>query len=158
MLRNIYFAYFQSHLRYGIIFWGGDSESKTAYKVQKRVIQKITGASKCKSCRQIFKDYRILTVTSLYILEVLRYIKRYKGSLKHDVSIQSHNTQSKLTFHVELCNTVLFQNSVVNMGIKLYNKVPESIKKLDNFKLFKEKLKSLLLSHSFYSVDQFLKF
>jgi hypothetical protein len=37
MLRSIYFAYFQSHLRYGIIFQGGDSESKMAFKVQKRV-------------------------------------------------------------------------------------------------------------------------
>jgi hypothetical protein len=48
--------------------------------------------------------------------------------MKQNASSQGHNTQSKLTFHVELCNTVLFQNSVVNMGIKLYNKVPESIK------------------------------
>jgi len=31
---------------------------------------------------------------------------------------------------------------VVNMGIKLYNKVPDSINKLDNFKLFRRELKS----------------
>ena len=66
--------------------------------------------------------------------------------------------RSKLNFHVEFCNTVLYQESVVNMGIKLYNKVPESIKKLDNFKLFEKELKSLLLSHFFYSVDRFLQF
>jgi len=35
------------------------------------------------------------------------------------------------------------------MGINLYNRVSESIKKLDNFKLLKKELKSLLLSHSF---------
>jgi hypothetical protein len=80
MLRSIYFAHFQFHLRYGI--WGGDSESKMAFKVQKRVVHIISSANKCKSCRQIFKDCRILTVTSLYILEVLHYKKRYKGSLK----------------------------------------------------------------------------
>jgi len=44
------------------------------------------------------------------------------------------------------------------MGIKLYNKVPDSVKKLDNFKIFKKELKSLLLSHFFYSVDRFLQF
>jgi hypothetical protein len=33
-----------------------------------------------------------------------------------------------MNFHVEFCNTVLFQKSVVNVGIKLYNKVPDSIK------------------------------
>jgi len=36
------------------------------------------------------------------------------------------------------------------MEIKLYNKQPESIKKLKNIKLFKKELKSLLLSHFFY--------
>jgi len=44
------------------------------------------------------------------------------------------------------------------MGIKLYNQVPQSIKNSDNLKLFKEELKSLLLSHSFYSVDEFFSF
>jgi len=67
--------------------------------------------------------------------------------------------RSKLNFHLEFCNTVLYQESVVNMEIKLYNRVPESIKKkLDNYKLFKKELKSLLLSHFFYSVDGFLQF
>jgi len=88
MLRSIYFGHFQLHLRYGITFWGGDSESKTAFKVQKRVIHIISGANNFKPRRQIFKDCRILTVTSLYILEVLYYKKRYKGSLKQNVSIQ----------------------------------------------------------------------
>jgi hypothetical protein len=59
---------------------------------------------------------------------------------------------------VEFYNTVLFQKSVVNVGIKLYIQVPESIKKFDNFKLFKEELKSLLLSHFFYSVYEFFSF
>jgi len=44
--------------------------------------------------------------------------------------INGHNRRSKLNFRVEFCNTFLYQESVVNMGIKLYNKVPESIKKI----------------------------
>jgi hypothetical protein len=44
------------------------------------------------------------------------------------------------------------------MGIKLYNQVPKSTENSDIFKLFKEELKSLLLSHSFYSVDEFFSF
>ena len=59
---------------------------------------------------------------------------------------------------MEFWSTLLFQKSVVNMEINLYNKEPESLKKLDNFKLFKKDLKSLLLSHSFYSFDEFMQF
>jgi len=57
---------------------------------------------------------------------MLCYLKRYKGNLEQNKFLHGHNTRSKLNFHVEFCNTVLFQNSVVNIGIKLYNKMPES--------------------------------
>jgi len=43
------------------------------------------------------------------------------------------------------------------MGIELYNEMSEVIKKMENFKLFKKELKSLLLIHSFYPVDKFLQ-
>jgi len=56
--------------------------------------------------------------------------KKYKGSLKQNLSIHSHNTRGQLNFHVEFWNTVSFQKSVVDMGINLYNKVPENIKKI----------------------------
>jgi hypothetical protein len=37
VIRNIYFAYFHTHLKYGLIFWGGDSKSKTIFKLQKKI-------------------------------------------------------------------------------------------------------------------------
>ena len=77
------------------------------------------------------------------------YVKKYKGSLKQNLSTHGHNMRSKLNFHVEFWNTVLYQKSVINMGINIYNIVPDSTKKLDDFKLFKKDFKSLLLSHSF---------
>jgi hypothetical protein len=39
------------------------------------------------------------------------------------------------------------------MGISLYNKIPDQIKLREIFNLFKMNLKSLLLKHSFYSVQ-----
>jgi hypothetical protein len=54
VIRSIYYAHFHALLRYGIIFGGGDDESNTIFKIQKRVIQIIRGASKYTSCRQIF--------------------------------------------------------------------------------------------------------
>jgi hypothetical protein len=35
MPKSIYIACFQSHKRYGIIFWRGYNESKMAFRVQK---------------------------------------------------------------------------------------------------------------------------
>jgi len=67
-------------------------------------------------------------LTSLYISEVLFYIKRYKGNLKQNLFSHGHNKTRKLYFRVEIHNTVLFQKSVVNKWIQLYNKEPEIIK------------------------------
>jgi hypothetical protein len=55
----------------------------------------ITGINKYESCRQKFKENRILTMTSIYVLEVLCYIKKYKGDLKHNCEIHEINTRSK---------------------------------------------------------------
>jgi len=52
-------------------------------------------------------------VTFLYIL-VVCYVTTYNTNLKQTLSIHGHNTKSKLNFHVEFCNTVLFKKSVVN--------------------------------------------
>ena len=42
------------------------------------------------------------------------------------------------------------------MGTKLYNKLSGYIKEIDSYKTFKKELKSLLLLHSFYSVEEFV--
>jgi len=64
MLWNTYFAYFQLRLRYGI-FWGGSKESIKILRIQKKVMRLMTGLKKCETCKQKFKENRILTVTSL---------------------------------------------------------------------------------------------
>ena len=38
-LRSIYFTYYQFHLRYGIIFWVGNSGSKIAFGVLKGLFE-----------------------------------------------------------------------------------------------------------------------
>jgi hypothetical protein len=57
---------------------------------------------------------------------------------------------------LQFADTVLFKKSVMNKGISLYNKVPDHIKQKDNFNSFKKGLRSFLLKHSFYSVDEFM--
>jgi hypothetical protein len=42
------------------------------------------------------------------------------------------------------------------MGSKIYNKLPDNMKEIDSYKVSKKKLKSFLLLHTFYSVEEFL--
>jgi hypothetical protein len=52
------------------------------------------------------------------------------------------NTQRKLTVPVQYCNTVRFNESMINMRISLYNTVPDQTKLSENFNSFKNNLKS----------------
>jgi hypothetical protein len=57
--------------------------------------------------------------------------------------------------HIQPYRTNLYKNSVINKGTKIYNKLPEDIKGIDSYKLFKKSLKSFLLCNSFYSVEEY---
>jgi hypothetical protein len=58
--------------------------------------------------------------------------------------------------HVKSYRPNLYKNSVINMGTKIYNKLPNYMKEIDSYETFKKKLKSFLLLHTFYSVEEFL--
>jgi len=82
VLRGIYFANFHSHLRYGITFWGGDSQGLKVFKMQKRVVRLMGNVQKRMSYRELFKKLRILPMPCLYIMEMIIYIKTNNGGLK----------------------------------------------------------------------------
>jgi hypothetical protein len=44
------------------------------------------------------------------------------------------------------------------VGIKLYNKLPNKIKKLEKIRELKKRLKNFLLQHIFYSVDEYMSY
>jgi hypothetical protein len=115
MLWNIYFAYIQSRLRYGTILWGGTGDSIKVLRIIRKVMRVIKGIKKYKSCRQKFKENRILTVTSIYVFEVLCFVKKYKGNLKQNCMFHEHNTTSKYDLHTQFCNTTSFQKSVLTL-------------------------------------------
>jgi len=100
-------------------------------------MQIISGVNKRTCYRQVFKDYNTLIVVSLHVLDETHYIKKYKDSLKQNVHIHNYNMQRKLVLQVQFCSTVLFRKNVACVGIRLYNKVPDHIKKKKNFKSFK---------------------
>jgi hypothetical protein len=81
------------------MLWGGDNESNKIFELQKKVLWIISGVSNRTSYRQIFKGYNILTLSSLYILEVICFIKRDKYFMKRKLDIHNHNTTEKANLH-----------------------------------------------------------
>jgi hypothetical protein len=121
--------------------------------MQKRALRIMKGLNSRKSCKPIFKELRIFTVTSLYIFEVLCYCRKYNIYLTRNSNLY-YDTRRKDDFHVPPCNTFFLKKSVLNRGIKLYNRLPLAIQK-SGFKDFKNKLTLFLLEHPFYTLNEF---
>jgi hypothetical protein len=63
------------------------------------------------------------------------------------LDVHNYNTRGKQDLYVQLCSTSCCKKSVINMGIKLHNNLPTDIKRIENFKDFKNKLKIFLLQN-----------
>jgi len=74
--RILYYAYFQSHMKYSITFWFRDSYSKKVFCLQKKVVHLIFGVKGYASCGNNFKAHKTVRVASIYILGVLCFIKK----------------------------------------------------------------------------------
>jgi hypothetical protein len=116
----------------------------------------MVGVSARTSCRQLFKELNILTLVSLYELEVICYIREHHQFVELNSNIHTYNTQRKMVIHIQSYSTDLYTRSVINIGTKLYNKLPGYIQEIDSYKTFKKELKSFLLLLTFYSVEEFV--
>ena len=74
MLITLYYAPFHSIMSYGIIFWRNSIHSSKIFKTQKRVIRIILGKRNRDSCRNLFKELKILTFKLQYILSLLLFV------------------------------------------------------------------------------------
>jgi Ca2+/H+ antiporter len=100
---------------------------------------------------------KILTIASLYVLELISYLRRHHQFVELNSNIHAYNTRRKMDIHIQSYKTDLYKRSVVNIGSKLYDKLPDYIKKkIDSYKTFRKELKSFLLLHTFYSVEEFV--
>ena len=69
------------------------------------------------------------------------YFKLNNERLKQNLAKHDYKTRHTLDFQTQFCRTDIFKKSVNNLGTKLYNKLPNYLKNLENLKLLKNNLK-----------------
>ena len=80
-LTTVYYSYFHSLLKYGIIFWGNSQVNRDIFKIQKKAMRIISGKSCRDPCRLLFKQLNILTLTSQYIVSLLEFVLENRNLL-----------------------------------------------------------------------------
>lgn len=75
ILMTAYHGYFASNITYAILNWGHSSHACNIFRLQRRCIRVVTGLRYRDCCRQSFRDPRVLTFPSAYILHCLSYLR-----------------------------------------------------------------------------------
>lgn len=154
-LRSCYFAFFQSHIAYGLIIWGHSAAVSNILLIQKKVIRNLCGARYLESCRPLFIQTKILTVINLYIYHILIYTKTNLHLFLTRQDFHQHFTRFR--YKLDLPQHRLTKTGSAHQAncINFFNKL-ESGAFTTKFPNFKNKLLTWLQMHPFYSIDEFL--
>jgi hypothetical protein len=119
------------------------------FKMQKRAIRIVTGSKNRDSCRDLFKNLKILPFHSQHILSLLLFVVDNKSTYTLNSNIQSINIRQTFTLHQHSANLYRKRHS---FHIKVFSSLPQShLKKnliiLSNLKRHSNVTYLLLLLH-----------
>jgi len=155
-LKQVYYAYFQSHISYGVIFWGNSSDSSKVFVMQKKVIRLITKSAFNESCRDHFRDLKILPLPSLYIFSCVMFVYSNLEMFYSRNHHHTHFTRNSSVLQYPNHRTSFLEKAPFYSCITLFNSLPINIKNLQSKSLFKKSLLRYLTMHCFYSVNEYL--
>jgi hypothetical protein len=108
----------------------------------------MTGQGVRTSCRDLFKEMKILSLKLQYIFSNLLFVVKNKTKLFMS-NYDSHNVRTRQCENLHYPSIVLTlnQKGVHFMGITIFNKLPSHLKELvKSLKIFKRTLKILSFS------------
>lgn len=160
ILRTVYFAIIHSHLKYGVILWGGASCAQKVFILQKTAVRIIVNAGYNETCRPIFKLLGILPLPCVYILECLLAIHRKINSLKTHADIHRYDTRNAANLVSLRSRICAAQNN--KLDLSLFNALQKyycdkDLKQMTEQSLSKL-IKNLLLQECFYDVHEYICF
>lgn len=155
--KTVYYAYFYSLMQYGIEFWGNSVNSQSTFLIQKKAIRALCGLKSRDSCRDYFKELEIFTLTNLYIYKISIITFTEQNNLYTHSDVHDHDTRGKNVYVVPSYNLDVNRKGPVYVGIKIFNHLPEIIRRTPSVNIFKKKLKKMLKSRIYYTLDEFFK-
>lgn len=153
---NVYYALIESHLRYGLCFWGccTDYLFHSVFVLQKRAIRFICRANPRDSCRPLFLSLGILTLASLFILETVCLVHE-KFSSEIMKQPECPTRYNSFAARLPIPSTNLIKKSIMYNGRKMFNHLPGSVRQITGKKKFRKVVKSLLIGRVYYSVEEY---
>ena len=157
--RNIYYAFVNSHVAYGIEIYANTSKTllHKLHILNNKLLRILQQRAPLTPIYQLYNTFNTLPIYLLYkqkILELVHY------SMFHDCDlpevycnyfivnklVHSYDTRQSNDLHIHYIKKSIGQRTVHHIGSVLWNSVPPVLKKCMSKKSFKSKLKMYLLS------------
>ena len=101
------------------------------------------------SCREKFRELQILTVPSIFMFEVITYVKENNLIQAHQHSYLTRNRNLNPSLQH---NLKLSESKPSYVGIKYFSRLPSAIRDIVDLKTFKTKLKDHLIQNCYYDL------
>ena len=156
-LKMLYFAYVHSIIEYSIIVFTGvtDGQASIIHKLQKKCARIITNSSSTAHSAPLFKQLRILPFKELRDYNIMLFMHKYINGQQPDIfdntwqyrrQLHSYNTRHRNDLHVDsTTRNFIFNLPLIQFPI-VYNSLPENLKTIQDFKLFKKRVFDYLLN------------
>lgn len=126
-MKQVYVAWFESTLRYGIIHFGGTYPTILAPIVmaQRHAVRIIYNLRRMDRVSHIFRNHNILTVNQIYQYSIIMYVHKYLQYFNiRQVNRITRNSHF-LKLEVPVFNTEHCRNQLCYSGLKVFNKFIE---------------------------------
>ena len=156
---NVYSSVGEPYFTYCCIVWDsvGETLADSLQKLQNRAARVITGASCSKhSAHDVRHELAWLSLSEMrqHHMSLMMLKVNHGLSLSYLPDMFDFNTSrlsydlrsSRMNLKVPKARTNYFRNSCASEGVKLWNSLPSSLKKVTSFIQFKAKIRSYILS------------
>ena len=151
-LKMLYVSLVQSYLNYCATVWGAAyfSNIKPVFILQKKIIRIITNSDYIAPSMPLFEQLRILNIFDLCKFNTLKFFyKIFNGNhesflyfkrLLSDEQVENHYNLRSVNVRGPFADTNRCRQAVLIRGTSLWNSLPNEIKMIQSFNVFKNKL------------------
>jgi len=126
--------------------------------VQKNIARIMLGVSPRCSSIYLFRKLDILTFPCLNIVSLMLFVHNF-NNFHTNSCVREINTRYMKQFHRPVVILSCYQMGVYYSGIRIFNNLPSIISDLRKDKSrFRAALRSCLVLHSFYSIEEILEY
>jgi hypothetical protein len=133
-------------------------QGNRVFKLQKRVVRFIKGCNSRESCREHFREMKILPLKSQYIYSMMMFAAKNIEIFDTNKDYHDFNTRQHTNMHMNQVNLAKYRKGVHHMVVKIYNRLPKNLKEISNDpNKFKVSMKGFLTINVFYTLDEFFR-